>query len=82
MPRLGAFVLSDYFAVIYVLVYKPAQPEKSHRSVDEIMNVELNLEELELIVEALDQKHDALSSGRVIFKKPCVLQNRPAAYLL
>ena len=27
------------------------------------MNVELNLEELELIVEALDQKHDALSSG-------------------
>ena len=27
------------------------------------MNVELNLEELELIVEALNQKHDALSSG-------------------
>jgi hypothetical protein len=27
------------------------------------MNVELNLGELELIVEALDQKHDALSSG-------------------
>jgi len=26
------------------------------------MNVELNLGELELIVEALDQKHDALSS--------------------
>jgi hypothetical protein len=41
---------------------KPAQPAKSHRSVDEIMNVELNLGELELIVEALDQKHDALSS--------------------
>jgi hypothetical protein len=29
----------------------------------EIMNVELNLGELELIVEALNQKHDALSSG-------------------
>jgi hypothetical protein len=42
---------------------KPAQPAKSHRSVDAIMNVELNLGELELIVEALDQKHDALSSG-------------------
>ena len=28
-----------------------------------IMNVELNLEELEQIVEALNQKHDALSSG-------------------
>jgi hypothetical protein len=55
--------------------------QKSHRS-DEIMNVKLNLEELELIVEALNQQHDALSSGRVIFKKPCVLQNRPAAYLL
>ena len=27
------------------------------------MNVELNLEELELIVETLNQKHDALSSG-------------------
>ena len=27
------------------------------------MNVKLNLEELELIVEALNQKHDALSSG-------------------
>jgi len=27
------------------------------------MNVELNLEELEQIVEALNQKHDALSSG-------------------
>jgi hypothetical protein len=27
------------------------------------MNVELNLGELELIVEALNQKHDALSSG-------------------
>ena len=27
------------------------------------MNVELNLGELELIVKALDQKHDALSSG-------------------
>jgi hypothetical protein len=32
------------------------------------MNVELNLEELELIVEALDQKHDALSSGRLFSK--------------
>jgi hypothetical protein len=28
-----------------------------------IINVELNLEELEQIVEALNQKHDALSSG-------------------
>jgi len=46
------------------------------------MNVELNLGELELIVEALDEKHKSLNSGRVIFKKPCVLQNRPAAYLL
>ena len=27
------------------------------------MNVKLNLEELELIVEALNQKHDALGSG-------------------
>ena len=27
------------------------------------MNVELNLEELELIVEALDKKHDVPSSG-------------------
>jgi hypothetical protein len=33
------------------------------------MNVELNLEELELIVEALNQKHDALSSGVLKFSR-------------
>ena len=33
------------------------------------MNVELNLEELEQIVEALNQKHDALSRGVLKFSR-------------